>query len=161
VSTHRSDQLKPGDQKGKIMQAQPYLFFNGRCEEAAKFYCQALGAELTGMMRFSEMPESGAGDVTPDSGHVVPDSGHKIMHMSLQVGDTTIMASDGMGDDGPKFEGFSLALTTSGEAEAKRVFDQLADGGQIKMPLAPTFWSPCFGIVADKFGVSWMVMVAQ
>jgi PhnB protein len=124
------------------MQAQPYLFFNGRCEEAAEFYRQALGAEVTMMMRFSQMPQNGADDVTPDTRHVVPDSGQNIMHMSLQIGDTTIMASDGMGDGGPKLEGFSLSLTTSGKAEATRVFDLLADGGQIKMPLSPTFWSP-------------------
>ncbi len=143
------------------MQVQPYLFFNGRCEEAAEFYRQTLGAEVTMMMRFSEMPEFGADAVTPESGHMVPDSGHKIMHMSLQIGDITVMASDGMGDGGPKFEGFSLSLTTADEAEAKRLFDLLAEGGQIKMPLSPTFWSPCFGSVTDKFGVSWLVTMVS
>ncbi len=135
-------------------QLQPYLFFNGRCEEAAEFYRQTLGAEETMMMRFNEIPAS-------EDAHVAPDSGHKIMHMSLQIGDTTVMMSDGMNDGQPKFEGFSLSLTTSNDAEAKRLFGLLAEGGEVQMPIAPTFWSPCFGMVADKFGVSWMVTVIQ
>lgn len=136
------------------MQVQPYLFFNGRCEEAAEFYRHTLDAQVTMMMRFSEMPPG-------EAAHVPPDLGHKIMHMSLQIGDITVMASDGMSDDQPKFEGFSLSLTTRDEAESKRLFDLLAEGGQIQMPLAPTFWSPCFGSVTDKFGVSWMVTVVS
>lgn len=135
-------------------QLQPYLFFNGRCEEAAEFYRQALGAEETMMMRFSEIPPSEASPVSPDSSH-------KIMHMSLKIGDTTIMMSDGMNDGQPKFEGFSLSLTTSGEDEARRLFGLLAESGEVQMPIGAKFWSPCFGMVADKFGVSWMVTVVE
>ncbi len=136
------------------VQLQPYLMFNGRCEEAAEFYRQALGAEKTMMMRFNEMPAS-------EDAHVAPDSGHKIMHMSLQIGDTTVMMSDGMNDGQPKFEGFSLSLTTENDTEARRLFDLLAEGGEVCMPMGPTFWSSCFGMVADKFGVSWMVTVTE
>ena len=134
------------------MQSQPYLFFNGRCEEAAEFYRQTLGAEVTQMMRFSEMPAG-------EDAHVAPELTDKIMHMSLQIGDTTVMASDGMSVGEPKFEGFSLTLNVDSDAEAKRLFDLLAEGGEVHMPLAPMFWASSFGTVADKFGVSWMVMV--
>jgi PhnB protein len=132
---------------------EPYLFFNGRCEEAVEFYRKALGAEVQMMMRFKESPE------LPKPGMVPPGFDNKIMHASFRVGGTTVMASDGCSADKANFEGFSLALSVANEAEADRVFAALADGGQVRMPLAKTFWSPRFGMVADRFGIGWMVSV--
>ncbi|PQV64132.1 PhnB protein [Abditibacterium utsteinense] len=136
------------------MQIQPYLMFNGRCEEAAEFYRDQLGAQITMMMRFSEMPEE-------EKSHVLPGMDNKIMHTSLQIGDTTVMMSDGMCDDKTKFEGFSLSITVADQAEAERIFAPLSEGGEVQMPLAPTFWSPYFGMATDRFGVSWMVTVVE
>ncbi|HWW02538.1 MAG TPA: VOC family protein [Candidatus Acidoferrum sp.] len=132
---------------------EPYLFFNGRCEEAVEFYRKALGAEVEMMMRFKESPEP------PKPGMVPPGFENKIMHTSFRVGGTTVMASDGCSADKANFEGFSLALSVANETEANRVFAALADGGQVRMPLAKTFWSPRFGMVADRFGIGWMVSV--
>lgn len=137
------------------MAIQPYLFFNGRCAEALDFYCDKLGAKVEMMMRFRENPDAGAMEhmkVDPDA----------VMHASLRIGDATIMCSDGMSGDGkPSFQGFSLALDVATEAEADRAFEALAQEGQIQMPIGRTFFSPRFGCVADKFGMSWMVMVPQ
>jgi PhnB protein len=136
------------------MQVQPYLFFDGRCEEAIEFYRRAVGAEVTMLMRFKESPE-------PQSpGAVPPGSENKIMHASFRIGDSTVMASDGRCLGRPAFQGFSLSLTVSDDAEAERRFAALAEGGQVQMPLAKTFFSSRFGMVADRFGVSWMVVVA-
>jgi PhnB protein len=132
---------------------QPYLFFNGSCEQAVEFYRKALGAEVEMMMRFKESPEP------PQPGMVPPGFENKIMHTSFRIGQTTVMASDGCSTDKPNFDGFSLAISVPNEAEADRVFKALADGGQVKMPLAKTFWSPRFGMVADRFGIGWMVSV--
>ncbi len=132
------------------MQVQPYLFFRGRCEEAVEFYRKTLGAKVEALMRFKECPETGA---------CAPGSGEKIMHASLRIGDTAFMASDGMSQDQPRFEGFSLSLILPNEAEADRLFAALAEGGQVQMPLAKTFFSPRFGTLADRFGVSWMIVV--
>ena len=131
---------------------EPYLFFNGRCEEAVKFYQKALGAEVQMMMRYKESPEPTPPGMTP------PDWGDKIMHASLRIGATLLMASDGSNGK-TFFEGFSLSLSFPNEADATRAFTALADGGQVRMPLGKTFWSPCFGMVQDKFGVGWMVSV--
>ena len=131
---------------------QPYLFFNGRCEEAVKFYGAALGAEVEMMMRYKESPEP------PKPGMIPPGFENKIMHTSFRVGETTLMASDGCSTEKPDFQGFSLAVSVPSEAEADRVFAALADGGQVRMPLAKTFWSPRFGMVQDRFGVGWMVI---
>ena len=136
------------------MPIQPYLFFEGRCEEAAEFYRQALGAEVTALMRFKDSP-----DPTPP-GMVPPGSEDKVLHMSLQIGDSTIMGSDGMVSGQPSFQGFSLSLPAADEAEARRFFEALSDGGKVEMPLGKTFFSPLFGMVQDRFGVGWMVMVA-
>jgi PhnB protein len=133
------------------MHVEPYLFFNGRCEEALAFYRDALGAEIGMMMRFRESPEP-----CPD-GMLPPGADEKIMHASFRVGATTVMASDGMAHDGPRFAGVSLSITVATEAEADRVFNALAAGGAIEMPIGRTFWSPRFGVVRDRFGVSWMV----
>jgi PhnB protein len=133
---------------------QPYLFFNGNCEEAVQFYCEALGAEVEMMMRFRESPEP------PPPGMVPPGFENKIMHCSFRIGATTLMASDGCSSDKPKFEGFSLSVTVPNGAEADRAFAALSEGGQVRMPLGKTFWSPRFGMVSDRFGMGWMVSVA-
>ncbi len=135
------------------MRVEAYLFFNGRCEEAVEFYKKALGAEVAMLMRYKESPEP----LPP--GMVPPGWENKIMHTSLRIGNTTVMASDGC-SEGTNFQGFSLSLSVANHAEAERVFTALTDGGQVKMPLTKTFWSPCFGMVADRFGVGWMVTVA-
>jgi len=135
------------------MQVQPYLFFDGRCEEAVEFYKSKLGAKVEMLMRFKDSPEP------PQPGMVPPGSGNKVMHACFRVGDTAVMASDGNCAGKPSFQGFSLSLTASGEAEAKRLFAALGEGGQVQMPLTKTFFSPAFGMVADRFGVSWMVVV--
>jgi PhnB protein len=136
------------------MQVQPYLFFDGRCEEAVEFYRRALGAEVQMLMRFKDNPEP------PDPGMVPPGSGDKVMHTSFRIGDSTVMASDGRCQGQPSFQGFSLSLTARDDAEAERLFAALADGGQVQMPLAKTFFSSRFGMVADRFGVPWMIVVA-
>jgi PhnB protein len=135
------------------MRVEPYLFFDGRCEEAIEFYRQALGAEVTMLMRYKESPEP-----TPP-GMIPPGSENKVMHSNLRIGETMVMASDGNCQGKPSFQGFSLSVTAPNEAEAKRMFAALADGGQVQMPLGKTFFSPCFGMVADRFGVSWMIIV--
>jgi PhnB protein len=136
------------------MQVQPYLFFDGRCEEAVEFYRRALGAEVTMLMRFKDSPEPYAPGMVP------PGAENKVMHTSFRIGETTVLASDGRCVGQPSFQGFSLSLTVPDDAEAERLFAALADGGQVQMPLAKTFFSPRFGMVADRFGVSWMVYVA-
>jgi PhnB protein len=132
------------------MQVQPYLFFNGRCEEAFEFYRKAAGAEVVMLMRYKE---------SPDPGMHPPGMGDKIMHMTFRIGDSTISASDGHCEGQPKFEGFALSITPPDEAAAKRLFAALGEGGQVQMPLTKTFFSAAFGMVADRFGVSWMVYV--
>jgi PhnB protein len=137
------------------MQVQPYLFFDGRCEEAIEFYRKVLGAEVTMLTRFKDSPEP------PQPGCMVPPgSENKVMHASFRIGDTTVMASDGQCGGRASFQGFSLSLTALDEAEAERLFAALADGGQVQMPLTKTFFAPRFGMVADRFGVSWMIVVA-
>lgn len=130
---------------------QPYLFFNGRCEEAIEFYRRAIGAEVELMLRFKDSPEP------PPPGMLAPGFENKIMHASFRVGATTLMASDGCGPDKTSFEGFSLSLSVPTEAEAERAFAALAEGGQVRMPLAKTFWSPRFGMLEDRFGIGWMI----
>jgi PhnB protein len=132
---------------------QPYLFFNGNCEQAVEFYKKAVGAEVDMMMRYKESPEP------PPPGMVPPGSENKIMHVSFRVGETMVMAADDCTNKTAKFEGFSLALSVPTEADADRAFNALAAGGQVKMPLAKTFWSPKFGMLTDKFGIGWMVIV--
>lgn len=132
---------------------QPYLFFNGNCEQAVEFYRKALGAEVQMMMRYKESPEP------PKPGMVPPGFENKIMHSSFRVGQTTIMASDGCAAGKTNFEGFSLSISVSSEAEADRVFAALSDGGKVIMPLTKTFWSPRFGMLEDRFGVGWMISV--
>jgi len=137
------------------MQIQPYLFFNGRCEEALEFYRKTIGAQDTMLVRYKDTP------APPPPGMVPPGSEDKIMHTSFRVGDTIVMASDGDCEGQPDFHGFSLSLTVADTAEAQRVFAALAEGGQVRMPLTKTFWSPLFGMLADKFGLGWMVNVGE
>jgi PhnB protein len=134
------------------MQVQPYLNFEGRCEEALEFYRRALGAEVTELMRWKDHPN-------PEPGMPPPGAENKVMHASFRIGDSVVMASDGRCQGGSRFEGFSLILTAANEAEADRLAAALADGGAVQMPLAKTFFARRFGMVADRFGVSWMIYV--
>jgi PhnB protein len=139
------------------MQVQPYLFFDGRCEEAIDFYRRTLGAEVETLMRFKDAPASpGSEGCGPP-----PAAADKVMHASFRIGDTTVMASDGQCQGKPSFQGFALSATARDETHAERLFAALSDGGQVQMPLTKTFFSPRFGMVADRFGVSWMVVVAH
>lgn len=137
------------------MQIQPYLFFNGNCEQAVEFYRRALGAEVTMLMRYKESPES------PPPGMVPPNWGDKVMHVAMRIGDATVMASDGCDTTEARHSGFSLSLNVDDVAAADRAFNALAAGGSVQMPLAKTFWSPRFGMLTDKFGIQWMVNVVS
>lgn len=136
------------------MPIQPYLFFNGRCEEAIDFYRKALGAEVEMMMRFKDNP-----DPMPP-GMLAPGFENKVMHAALRIGGAVLMASDGMAAGEPDFKGFSLSIDAPDAAGVDRLFAALAEGGRVQMPLGKTFWSPHFGMVTDRFGVGWMVSVA-
>lgn len=142
------------------MRVESYLMFEGRCEEALEFYRSALGAKVGMLMRYKDNPEPAAGQGCADGTGPGPKP-DMVMHAEFSVGDTKILASDGMGSGKPRFEGISLALSPASEAEAKRLFDALADGGQIQMPLTKTFFSQAFGMVADRFGVPWMVVAPE
>jgi PhnB protein len=142
----------PLNPKEHAMVVQPYLFYNGRCEEAIEFYKRALGAEVTALVRFKDAPPG-------QPGMVPPGSENKVMHASLRIGDTTIMASDGQCAGELKFDGFALSVTAANGAEAERVFGALGEGGQVQMPLTKTFFSSHFGMCTDRFGLNWMVVV--
>ena len=133
------------------MQVQPYLFFNGRCDEALAFYRDALGAQVERLSRFREAPELPPG--------VPADHGDKVMHVSFRIGDSVLMASDGMAGGPGEFKGFSLSLDYADVDRARRAFDALAQGGTVLMPLQATFFASLFGMVGDRFGVQWMVGV--
>jgi PhnB protein len=132
------------------MKIQPYLSFDGRCEEAIEFYKKAVGAEVDMLMRWKD---------APDKSMATSENADKVMHSSLRIGEATVMMSDGRNTGHPEFKGFSRSLMPATAAEAEKLFAALSDGGQVTMPLGKTFFSPCFGMVADKFGVSWMVVV--
>ena len=134
------------------MNVQPYLFFDGRCDEALDFYQKAVGAKVGMLMRFKD---------APDQSMVAPGSQDKVMHAQMQIGSTTVLASDGRCRSKPNFQGFSLAVSAETDAEAEKIFNALADRGRVTMPMAKTFFSPRFGMLTDKFGVGWMVLVAQ
>lgn len=137
------------------MKAEPYLFFEGRCDEAIEFYRRALGAEVGMLMRYKDSPEPPAPGMLPSG------SENKIMHASLCIGDSSVMVSDGHCSGQADFRGFALSLDAPDAARADQLFAALADGGQVRMPLAKTFFSPRFGMVTDRFGVMWMIIVAQ
>jgi PhnB protein len=134
------------------MDIQPYLSFEGRCDEAIEFYKKAIGAKVDMLMRFKE---------SPDQSMVTPESKEKVMHAALRAGDAQLLMSDGRCTGSANFNGIALALSAASDADAERIFNALADGGKVNMPLTKTFFSSKFGMVADKFGVGWMVMVAQ
>jgi len=131
---------------------QPYLFLDGKCEEAIEFYRHKLGAEINMLMRFKDSPE-------PPPPGCAPVDSQKIMHAQIQIGQTIIMLSDGRATGHPKFEGFSLSLSVATEADAEHAFKALSDGGRVEMPLGKTFFSALFGMLVDRFGVFWMVLV--
>jgi len=134
------------------MPLQPYLFFDGRCDEALDFYKKAIGAKVDMLMRFKE---------APDQSMVSPGSADKVMHAAVHIGDAQVLMSDGRCQGKTNFQGFGLAISVKDEAEADKAFNALADGGRVTAPLSKTFFSPRFGMVTDKFGVLWMVMVAH
>jgi PhnB protein len=152
---HGETQIKPDrntnmNTKTNDRNVQSYLFFDGRCDEALEFYRQTLGAEVEMLMRFKDSPEpAGCPGASPD----------KVMHASFRIGETRLMASDGRCEGKASFQGFALSLSVPNEAEADRRFAALAKGGKVQMPLTSTFFSPRFGMVADRFGVMWMVIV--
>ena len=135
------------------MEIQPYLFFEGRCEEAIEFYRQTLGAELVFLMRCKDSPEPHPPGMLP------PGSENKVMHAPLQIGKSTVMVSDGQCSGQPGFQGFTLSVSAADVPAAEKLFAALADGGQVKMPVGRTYWSPGFGVLTDRFGVGWMVSV--
>jgi len=135
------------------MLIEPYLFFEGRCEEALDFYRRALGAELGPLMRYQESPEP------HQPGALPPGSENKVMHAVVKIGDTKVMVSDGRCSGRPVFQGFALTINAPDVARADQMFAALADGGQVQMALAKTFFSPRFGMVTDRFGVMWMIIV--
>ena len=134
------------------MKVQAYITFGGRCEEALEFYKKSIGAEVTGLMRWKESPDK--------SMKGPPGFEEKIMNAAFRIGETELMADDGMGEAPAQFKGMTLAIEVADDAEAKRVFTALGEGGNVQMPLAKTFWTSSFGMLIDKFGVSWMVNVA-
>ena len=136
------------------MNIQPYLSFDGRCEEAIEFYKSAVGAKVEFMMRNKESPEQAPPGTIPAGNE------NKIMHVAFRIGDSTVMASDGYCKGNPEFKGIMLSIQADNATDAERMFAALAAGGKVLMPLGKTFWSPCFGMLADRFGVSWMVNVA-
>ena len=133
------------------MKVQAYLSFGGRCEEALEFYKKSIGAEVSGLMRWKESPDA---DMKPPPGYE-----EKIMNAAFRIGDTQLMADDGMGPKQAEFKGVSLVIEVADDAQAKRVFTALGEGGNVSMPLMKTFWTSSFGMLTDKFGVPWMVNV--
>ena len=134
------------------MNLQPYLFFDGRCEEAIDFYKKAIGAKVDVVMHWKDCPDKNA---------CTPQNANKVMHAAMKIGETQVLASDGRCEGKPDFKGFALTITAKTEAEADKVFGALSAGGQVQMPMSKTFFSPKFGMCADKFGVGWMVLVGS
>ena len=133
------------------MLVQPYLMFNGRCEEALAFYTQALGAKVEMLMRFADSP-----DPLPP-GAIPPGSEQKVMHSSFRIGDSVLMATDGGCSGAPAFQGITLSISVPDAAAADKVWNALVEGGSVQMPIGKTFWSPRFGMLTDRFGVAWMI----
>ena len=133
------------------MKVQPYVFFDGKCEEALEFYQRAIGAKVNMLMRFGE---------APDQSQIKPESKNKVMHAQFKIGDTTVLISDGRNQGNPKFDGFALTIQCKDAAETETYFKALSDGGQVEMPLDKTFFAKSFGMLKDRFGVHWMVIAA-
>jgi PhnB protein len=129
----------------------PYLSFNGRCDEAIAFYTRAMGAKVRMLMRFSDSPEP------PPPGCLPPGFENKVMHAELRIGDARLMCTDGPGAPEAGFRNVSIAVEVEDEQQVRRMFDALADGGQVTMPPGRTFWSPCFGMLTDRYGLGWMI----
>ena len=136
----------------QTVSVQPYLFFDGKCEEALDFYKGAIGAKVEMLMRFKENPDK------PDPSHMPPNSDDKVMHAAFRVGDTQVLASDGQCAGKPSFQGFGLTLNAKDDAEAEKLFAAVGKGGQVQQPLVKTFFASKFGMVTDKFGIMWMVI---
>jgi PhnB protein len=134
------------------MQVQTYLSFDGRAEEAIEFYKKTLGAEVKMLMRWKD---------SPDKSMCMPGAENKVMHAYLNIGETGVMISDGRNTGQPNFVGFNLSIDTKTKAEADKLFDALAEGGKVTMPQSKTFFSERFGMLTDKFGVNWMILVAS
>ena len=135
------------------MKVQAYVSFSGRCEEALEFYKKSAGAEVTGLMRWKESPD--------ENMKSPPGYEEKVMNAVFRVGETELMADDGMGEKQAEFKGITLAIEVANDSEAKRIFAALGEGGMVTMPLVKTFWTSSFGMLTDKFGVPWMVNVAM
>jgi len=137
------------------METRPYLFFDGRCEEAIEFYKKAAGAEVTALLRFKDAPQPHQPGMCP------PGAENKVMHSEIRIAGSTVMASDGHCQGKPTFAGFALAILVKTPAEAEKTFKAMSAGGQVQMPLEKTFFSPAFGMLQDKFGMNWMVVADQ
>lgn len=137
------------------MKIEPYLFFDGNAEEALSFYEQALGGKIESRMRYADAP-----DPVPAE-HLPPGGPQKLLHASLLIDGQRLMFSDGLPRESGGFRGFSLTLQYEHEADARRSFEALGDGGNVLMPMGPTFFSPCYGMLVDRFGVQWMVMAYE
>jgi PhnB protein len=136
------------------MKLEPYVFFNGRCDEAIAFYKEALGAEVTFLMRTNESPDP----IPP--GALPAGFENKVMHATLNIGGSSLMVSDGNSTEPSGFKGFRLSLGLDTTEEAERIFNALLPGGNVIVPLGKTFWSPAFGMLDDKFGMGWMVIAS-
>jgi PhnB protein len=134
------------------MQVQSYLFFDGRCDEALEFYKKTIGAKVEMLMRWKD---------SPDKSMCTPGNENKVMHSAFRVGETSLMASDGRNTGNPNFQGFALSINAKDEAEADKLVGALSEGGKVTMPMSKTFFSSRFGMLADKFGVGWMILVAS
>jgi PhnB protein len=139
------------------MRVEPYLNFDGRCDEAIEFYKSAVGAKVEMLMRFKDAPPAPANAECKPT----PGTENKVMHCSLTVGDSRVMCTDGQNQGKETFTGISLSLTLSTDAEAQKAFAALGAGGSVMMPLGKTFFSSSFGMLKDKFGVVWMVIVMK
>ena len=133
------------------MQLEPYLFFKGNCEDALNFYKAVFGGEIVGLSRWSEMPKDAGGP------EVTPDTANRVMHASFRSPGISFMASDATPGKTYGEGAISLSLGTNDVAEAERVFNGLAEGGIVEMPMADMFWGAKFGMLTDKFGIDWMI----
>jgi PhnB protein len=131
------------------MQIDPYLNFNGNCEEAFHFYEKALGGKIEMLLKYNQAPAGG--------GPTPPGFENKVMHVRLSVGQQIIMASDAPPGHFSPMQGFNVSLMFDDKAQAERVFNALADKGKVMMPFAQTFWAEGFGMLTDRFGTPWMV----
>ena len=130
------------------MQLNPYLFFNGQCEAAFKFYAELLGGKILAMMTHSG---------TPAENQVPPEWREKIIHARMVIGEQLLMGSDAPPGHFHQPQGFSVSLLVDEPEDAERIFHTLAENGTVKMPLQKTFWAISFGMLVDRFGIPWMV----